>query len=862
MKKRYAILLCHLAVVLSVAQAQRPEKMDFHLRSFLAKPHPADRMVDLFIHGERESVGLAVRAVGGHVKLALSQLVSARVPASRVAELSSSPAVRRFEFSLEEGELLNDSMRVKTRVNLVQQGAAPLTQSYDGTGVIMGFIDSGLDLNHPDFRDENGNTRVIRYWDQVPAPSGTSPLPFGYGREWTQQQLDAGGAIPVDPPNQNGHGTTVVGTGAGNGLANGRHKGVAPGADIVIVASALGSANWRATVADGVAYILAVAEAQGKPAVINASLGSYLGSHDGKDAAALIIDALLEEEGGRVMVAAAGNSQTFAPYHMQTTVAPTDTAFTWFQYNANSGLGFGAVFFEVWADDEDFEGVQFAIGADRVASPYLFRGNTPFRSVSELVGQTVVDTLRSYAGNRLGVVQYYAAPRGDQYQLQVLLQQPDSFNNHFRFMTTGTGKFDVWSGAAFGTSNMVADAPDITLVADADSYVVPDRNKHMVDSWACLSNVLTVANYYNKVTYTDWAGNPQVIGGTEEAISVNSSAGPTRDERMKPDVAAPGDVTFTAGPLDVVQWIIDNQNGWKVDPGGMHMRAGGTSMASPVVAGAAALYLQRCPGATTQEVIAAIHRSAVSDQFTGSVPNNRWGMGKLDAFRMMRNNASLVAESNTFCDGQSVQVSLPADFVTAEWNTGTTSEMFLVTAAGEISALMTSASGCTAQSDTLEFFTLPAPEAPLITQDGTLLTSSTAIAYQWYFNGNAIEGANGQAWNAVSTGDYTVEGIAANGCSTFSTPVNVLTVGVAEEFADGFALWPNPVKGEVNLVVPHAMLDALVTVMTADGKVVFTLNSGSDSQLVINVDDLAAGAYVMLVASGAEQWSTRFVKLP
>ena len=108
---------------------------------------------------------------------------------------------------------------------------------------------------------------------------------------------------------------------------------------------------------------------------------------------------------------------------------------------------------------------------------------------------------------------------------------------------------------------------------------------------------------------------------------------------MKPDIAATGDITFTAAPLDAIQAIIDTQNGWKVDPGGMHIRNGGTSMASPVVAGAAALYLQRCPTATAQEIIDAVHRNARMDAFTGAVPNNYWGMGKLDAFNMLLNNA-------------------------------------------------------------------------------------------------------------------------------------------------------------------------------------------------------------------------------
>ncbi|MEZ5067889.1 MAG: hypothetical protein R2847_05095 [Bacteroidia bacterium] len=43
---------------------------------------------------------------------------------------------------------LDDSMRVRNNINPVQNGAAPLPQGYDGTGVVMGFIDSGIDFTH------------------------------------------------------------------------------------------------------------------------------------------------------------------------------------------------------------------------------------------------------------------------------------------------------------------------------------------------------------------------------------------------------------------------------------------------------------------------------------------------------------------------------------------------------------------------------------------------------------------------------------------------------------------------------------------------------------------------------------------
>ena len=144
-----------------------------------------------------------------------------------------------------------------------------------------------------DFQNADGTTRVLKYWDQTLPPGPGTPQPFNYGVEWTQAQIDAGQMTSVDQPQFYGHGSTVAGTAAGNGLANGRHMGAAPKSGMIIVSADFGTGNFRARIADGVKYIIDQATALGRPVVINASLGSYLGSHDGLDASALFIDDLL-----------------------------------------------------------------------------------------------------------------------------------------------------------------------------------------------------------------------------------------------------------------------------------------------------------------------------------------------------------------------------------------------------------------------------------------------------------------------------------------------------------------------------------------------------------------------------------------
>jgi len=876
MKTLYLLALLSAAFFGSAAQAQRAEKMDFHLRHHLAQPHPAGEFVDLFIHGEREAIGVAVRAHGGFVKMALPRLVSARVPVANVKDLSNEQAVHHFEFSMDKGELMNDSMRVKNRVDQVQQGAYPLVQGYDGTGVVVGIIDSGLDMTHPDFRDANDGSRVYRYWDQVPAPNAQSPEPFGYGTEWTQEQINAGQSTAVEPPSLNGHGTTVAGTAVGNGLANGRHKGVASGADIIIVGTNFGLANWRASVADAVAYIIREAEAVGKPAVINASLGSYSGSHDGKDAAALFIEELLNEQGGRVMACAAGNANSQFPFHMRTEVG-ADTTFTWFTTNQNGPqyniFNYPNLYFEIWADAEDFANVQFAIGADRVLPTLAYRGRTAFRSIAGNAGTVFTEPLVSSSGNALGTVQYYAEQRGEQILLQVLMASPDSLDYMWRFMTTGSGVFDVWTlTTVTSTSNIIGPVlaaplglpfPTAAEYPAMANYVEPDNRKHIVDSWTCLPNVITVGNYCNEVAYIDYAGNPQTVPGVEQDIALNSSAGPTRDERVKPDIASTGDITFTAGPLEGIQAIIDLQNGWKVDPGGMHVRNGGTSMASPVVAGVAALYLQKCPDATAMEVLQAMQANARTDEFTGAVPNNRWGMGKLDAFATVVHKAALTADPTEFCEGDSLTVEVPEGFSDVEWSNGSTADPLELTEAGDLSAILHTPSGCMAYTDTIIFVTLPPPPVPTIDVDGSTLTSSVGPAYQWYWNGSALEGALEQVLDAPLAGVYRVEVIGANGCSSFSAEAGVIILALSEGHEQAFVVWPSPAHDRIHLQLPVGATGATVlTVIASDGRVVRAERATAGSPMNLSLTGLAAGTYMLQAQMGEERWSQRFVKMP
>jgi hypothetical protein len=372
-----------------------------------------------------------------------------------------------------------------------------------------------------------------------------------------------------------------------------------------------------------------------------------------------------------------------------------------------------------------------------------------------------------------------------------------------------------------------------------------------------------VANYQNETDYIDYFGNPQTVLGVEDSIASPSSAGPARTGLMKPDIASPGNIIFTAPPIDVLQNLIA-QNSIAVAQGGWHIRGGGTSAASPSVAGIIALYFQKCPTATAAEVMEALLSTATTDQFTGTVPNNRWGVGKVDGFAALLASTPVVdlevVGEDPFCQGDQLLINGPSGMSSYLWNTGATSPVIAVDSTAQVSLEITSSSGCIGRSDTLQFEVLPLPPVPTVEADATLLTSSEAFAYQWYRNGELIPGAMDQVYEASSGGSYYVVVTDAAGCSMASDPVPVIITGVDTMDDGSFALWPSPASDHVTLTLPDEGSVHQVEVFDGLGARVagYSLSGGRSHRIAIEA--LATGAYMVRVVTPAHVRSARFIK--
>jgi subtilisin family serine protease len=598
--------------------------INLFLRKSLESSNAAERSKpkDVLIKGDPELIRSFITSKNEKVIGVSGKIVSARISLNTIAELITMPYVKIVEANIRRVVAMNDTMRMLTRVDQVHNGNVPLNQSYDGSGVIMGIIDSGLDLTHPDFKDSLGNTRVKWLWDMTKPDSTNSPQPYGYGQEWSEADINNGLASSHTGEDQYGHGTYVTGIAASNGRAVGHFQGVAPATDLIIVGYDFSAQDAVPRLSHAVEYIFNKAQALGKPCVINASLGDYMGSHDGQDLESQYISNLIDQQSGRVVVAAAGNVGVVYPFHVGTTTTTGDTSFTWFRYNASVP----GAYIAVYADTAQFRNVQFAVGADKVVPYYSFRGRTSFINVTPTINTVVTRTLIVNT-KRIGIIQMYTTLNGGVYQLEVYVQ-PDSTSYDWRFITTGNGHYDSWSfDYEWQTLPTVAAFPDMV------NYNAPDTNQSIVSGMACLDNVITVGNYYNTDRHIDYNNTVQITATDKpRQLAENSSRGPTRDNRIKPEITAPGHHIMSDAVLSFIPGLIGAQP-YKVGPGGFHQTGGGTSASAPVVAGIAALYLQENPGASWSDVKGAILNCAYQDSLTwGPYPNNAWGYGKADAF--------------------------------------------------------------------------------------------------------------------------------------------------------------------------------------------------------------------------------------
>lgn len=482
-------------------------------------------------------------------------------------------------------------------INLVDPITGSRLVPSDGCGALIGIIDSGFDLTHPSFLDARSRTRILAAWDQVNlgGSAGAPPLAFGYGVEYTGATINEYVAAqrPVIVRNHEGagaHGTYVAGIAAGNGAPHGVYKGVAPGADLVLVTYRNDvPVGGSAHVLDAIDYIRNIARALGRPVVINLSQGDNLGSHDGMSLLEREIDCVIEE--GRVLVVVSAGNERGGPasHHAQGKVEQGRELPLSFALGAGSGHVVDGDTIELWYG-----------GGDRLAVALQAPGGTR----SAFIEPDAMDVVIEFpAGNRAHVSSQSGHPTNGDNRIGFVLERGEGWGTGlWQLILRGDmvecGDFDAW-----------ADRPNAVTVldfrshqCDASTITLPGTSRR----------VITVGGFISRPSQSE--DNREVRGD----FAPGSSAGPTRDGRVKPDLTAPGSLVMAPRM---------RRNGHSTH----YDLMSGTSMAAPHVTGVVALLWSLWPGLAAGQIRDALLSTARDDAFTGVTPNTNWGQGKLDA---------------------------------------------------------------------------------------------------------------------------------------------------------------------------------------------------------------------------------------
>ena len=231
-----------------------------------------------------------VLSLGYPTELLGHQYAILELEPDEVSELLEYPQIEYFELSEGLSPFLQAGLDSACITPIKRDEAFGLT----GTGVMIGFIDSGIDLTHPEFLTENGATRVLWLWDMtIP---GSPPLGFRKGTVYSAREIDEGN---TDSRDVVGHGTAAAAIAAGR-------SGIAPGAAIVAVKMGSGNSATSTDVMRGIKFIMDCAAQEAMPCVINLSYGTNKGSHQGQSLFETYIDTMAQQ-GRTVIVCASGN---------------------------------------------------------------------------------------------------------------------------------------------------------------------------------------------------------------------------------------------------------------------------------------------------------------------------------------------------------------------------------------------------------------------------------------------------------------------------------------------------------------------------------------------------------------------------
>lgn len=595
---------------------QSPGKTNGLLQAFQTRSIGETEYVSAYIHLFPNADIRVLEDMGVKAGIRLPEIITAQVPVDRLEEVARLKEVKYVQIGTPVRQLM-DQARPLTSADKVQSGEGLEIPLY-GKDVVVGIIDGGFEYGHPNFYNaDRTELRVKRVWDQT--KNGKAPEGFSYGAEYktTEEILNAKYDI------SSAHGTHVAGIAAGADKADGNtYYGVAGEADLVFVSYKnvkSASVGDLVEVSDAIKYIYDYAESVGKPCVINMSLGSHEGPHDGTSSFDMIADQL--QGRGRLLCGAAGNDGEMK-VHWSGTIQPgsTEPLKTFIMNSATM------VDVAIWGEEGmDLKLVPYVYSTSQ--KKYTLRGDTIDVSSPEGFEKEYVSRMGMqgsiYVATELNPVNNkphaYIA-------VTVQMAQRNNYAGFALFSSTG-GTVHAW--AVNANCSFIDDGQEGWTAGDTD-YTLNEIG-------GTGKRLISVGAYVSKNTFTLLDGkvktdDKMVLG----KLAPFSSLGPTPDGRVKPDISAPG--SYIASSVTGADYVNNSNLVKEIEWNGKKYLYGmmkGTSMATPVVTGIVATWLQANPSLSPEDLRTILDQTAIQDEFTETIPaggNNSWGRGKIDAW--------------------------------------------------------------------------------------------------------------------------------------------------------------------------------------------------------------------------------------
>ncbi len=216
------------------------------------------------------------------------------------------------------------------------------------------------------------------------------------------------------------------------------------------------------------------------------------------------------------------------------------------------------------------------------------------------------------------------------------------------------------------------------------------------------------------------------------------------------------------------------------------------------------------------------------------------------------------------CNGESLTLTATGG-TSYLWSTGeNTSEINISPSLATVYSV-TVADVCASGTDEVSVNVLPSPTSNItIGSNGIFIAEPAGLSYQWYLNAVPISGATDQNFDPQDSGNYSVEVIGANGCSTISEPVSYMVVGVNHiEGVEYFEVFPNPFHDFIDIQIKNDNSETFyVKITDIRGKILQEqeIYSTGNYSTRLNVADLPKGMYFLQIANDKGQLIRKIIK--